>query len=191
MNRTSRTLLLSSLLLASCASTHREIHTTGRPLGELQSRYDYLADVTLESEPVTGDSQGGCILWLFDYGDSDYAETIVYSGSRFTFLTDLLGNSRLDELKQAAVRDACAASGCDVLAYPMFRWKKFRHLFYVEYLVEVTGYPGHIRGIENVPRTIIPGTLRLGPDDRPIPSENIYRFEGLEGGPAPILQIGG
>ncbi len=172
---------ISLCLLASCASTHREIHTTGRPLGELRSLNDYVVDLQISSEPVTGEASGGTALGLFTFGATDYAEAMTYDGGAFRLVSELLGSSRLDELKRAAIRDACADSSCQVLAYPTFRWKEKSNPFSTEYQVEVTGYPGFIKEIQNIRREVRPGLLQLGPDDDPVPPANRYRIEAGEG----------
>ncbi|RMH03171.1 MAG: hypothetical protein D6702_06800 [Planctomycetota bacterium] len=145
-----------------------------------------MVDVQISSEPVTGEATGGTAFGIFTFGATDYAEAMTYDGSGFRLVSDLLGASRLDKIKRAAIRDACAESKCQVLAYPTFRWKKEWKLFATEYTVQVSGYPGFIREIRNVPRQVSPGLLRLGPDDDPVPPANRYR---IEGGEAAAIQV--
>ncbi|MBL7008935.1 MAG: hypothetical protein ISR76_08050 [Planctomycetes bacterium] len=179
--------VLGLSLLASCASTHREIHTTDRPLGEIRSLNDYVVDIQIASEPVLGKAAGGTVLGLFIIGDTDYADAIGFDGDSFNLLSSILGSSRLDELKRAAIRDACAASSCEVLAYPTFRWNESSNPFVTQYTVEVKGYPGFIKEIKNIRREVKPGMLQLGPNDDPVPPGNRYRVEAGDGA---TLQVG-
>ena len=182
-----KALLLSCALLASCATTHHETHTTPRPIGVMESLNDYVADVQISSEAVTGSAEGGTFLGLFETGTQDYAEYLAFDGKSFSPLSAFLGDIRLDEVKRAAVLDACKKAGCDVLAYPIFQWFANENIFVTEYKVQVKGFPGFIKGIKNYPRQIVPGQLRLGPNDDPVPAQNRYRIEGADGA---VLQLG-
>ncbi len=181
------TLLPLALLVAGCSSTHRDVHVTGRPIGEMQSLNDYVVNIEIQSEQVTGAAKGGVLFGFIETGSTDYAEYITYDGDSFVSLSSILGSSKLDQVKRAAVRDACSKAGCDVLAYPMFEWSKDSALFVSEYSVEVRGYPGFIREIKNYPREIVPGKVQLGPDGDPVPEQNRYRIEGADGA---VLHLG-
>lgn len=178
---------LVAILVAGCQSTHRDVQVTGRPIGEMQSLNDYVANIEIQSEQVTGTAKGGVLFGVLDTGTTDYAEYITYDGNSFSSLSSILGSSRLDQIKRAAVKDACSKAGCDVLAYPMFEWSSNSALFVKEYTVEVRGYPGFIREIKNYPRKVVPGTLQLGPDGDPVPEQNRYRIEGADGA---VLHLG-
>ncbi len=171
---------LCAVLFTSCASSHYETHLTSSPLGSIRSLNDYVADVQVEPKRVTGKSSGGTFLF-FDTGDDDYADYLIYDGQRLGILDLVLGTSRLEELKRAAVHNACQGAKCDVLAYPMFHWKESSTWFGSQYTVIVTGFPGYVQGIKTVPRTIVPGVLHLGPDESIVPPENRYRVESSEG----------
>ncbi len=178
---------------SSCNSTHRDVHLTGRPIGDLQSLNDYVADVQISSKPILGTAEGGTALLVFKTGAMDYSDCIVYDGGAFTSVSNILGSGRLAEIKRAAIRDACARADCDVLAYPMFEWTEQQVLFGSTYVVTVKGYPGHLREIRGVEREVVPGRIRLGPsdtDDQAVPEQNRYRVE-TQGGGAVNLNLQG
>ncbi len=179
-------MLSIALLLAGCSSTHRDVQITERPIGEVQCLNDYVVDIEIQSESVTGTAKGGVLFGVFDTGSTDYAEYITYDGDSFLPLSSMLGSSKLDQVKRAAVMDACSKVGCDVLAYPMFEWREQSALFLSEYSVKVRGYPGFIREIKNYRRDIVPGKVQLGPDGDPVPEQNRYRVEGADGA---VLQL--
>lgn len=156
-------------LLASCASTNRDIIQTGHPFGMLEPGIDHVVDITMGSERVTGEASGSVILWVYAIGATDYSDGLavtapassgdsiagMFSGM-FSSVTGAVGSllpqSPLGRIKSAAVRAACDEAGCDVLGYPMFYVDETNYFLWKEIRVVVKGFPGEIKSIKNVPR---------------------------------------
>ena len=151
-------LALFVTLAIGCTSTKRDLITTGKPFGDFGPLNDYIVEVDVDEDRVSGKSKGGTYFFgLFSFGDTDYAdETRVLAPDNLDSghkvgLSDLFG-SRVKELKSAAVRDACDTAKCDVLAYPMYTITYNEGFFSDSYTVEVRGFPGHVKTVYTVPR---------------------------------------
>lgn len=113
---------------------------------------------------------------LFSFGASDYVEGALIDDGK---MISVFGSSRLSEIKSAAVRDACEKNSCDVLAYPIFQWRQVDNFLSTEYKVQVKGFPGMVRSVQNVPRVIAPGHLRFdGNAANFVPEANRFTVNG-------------
>lgn len=156
-------------LLASCASSNRDIIQTGHPFGMVVPGIDHVVDINLDSKRVEGAASGAMILWVYAVGATDYSSGLavtvpaasggdsvagMLSGvfSAIPSVFDLLPESPLGRIKSAAVRAACDAAGCDVLGYPMFHVDETDFFLWKVIKVRVKGFPGRFKGVRNVPR---------------------------------------
>jgi hypothetical protein len=149
-------LLISIIFLCSCASTTRDIISTGHPLGVISAMNDHEVDIRFESERVSGDASGTTILKIFHWGPGNFSDGLAVQSTDEGFLSSAVGalgsmlpDSGLGKVKSAAVRDACDKAKCDVLGYPMFYIDEMDYLLWTETSVSVVGFPGKIHAITN------------------------------------------
>ena len=150
------TLLIPLILLCSCASTTRDIISTGHPLGTISAMNDHKVDIRFESDRVTGAASGTTILKIFHWGPANFSAGLTVQTNDSGFMSSALGalgsmlpKSGLGKVKSAAVRDACDKAKCDVLGYPMFYIDERDYFLWTETSVSVTGFPGKILAITN------------------------------------------
>lgn len=173
------------LLACSCQSQVLETGLLDHPMGVSAPAQDWLVDIEFGQQRIQGRSRGGNFL-MFRVGDRDAAPA-VYGGETEIGGSALFGDSRLDQLKSAAIQDAIEQAGCDVMAYPMFRYEEVSHPFGAHYAVTVTGFPGWVQGIRKVDRQVTPGVNRFPGSLTPLPGGAHWEveFEGEGGALAP------
>jgi hypothetical protein len=149
-------LLISLIFLCSCASTTRDIISTGHPLGVISAMNDHEVDIRFESERVSGDASGTTILKIFHWGPGNFSDGLAVQSTDEGFLSSAVGalgsmlpDSGLGKVKSAAVRDACDKANCDVLGYPMFYIDELDYFLWTELEIRVVGFPGKILAITN------------------------------------------
>ena len=170
--------------LSSC-SNKMDIVETGHPMGVFEPKNDYVVDIPMKSQVVTGQSQGVKILgldWLTfgaEYraqgiglgsrgaglnsgggggGGASTVETIVNVGSGLVAaaIGPLTGSSTTKKFKEAALRSACDQNNCDVVGYPMWTVDTKNYILWKTYKVNVKGFPGKVQSLEVVPRIYDP-----------------------------------
>jgi hypothetical protein len=166
MNKISSFLTFCSvILLAACAGTSRDIIQTDHPFGMLEAANDHIVEITMGSERVSGRASGTIILGVFVMGASDYSDGLVVTtptpgggsiSDKFSSVAGAVGGlipqASVSKFKSAAVRAACDENKCDVLGYPMFYLEEVNYFLWKSVDVRVVGFPGHIKGLKNVPR---------------------------------------
>jgi hypothetical protein len=148
--------LIPLIFLCSCASTTRDIISTGHPLGAVSAMNDHEVEIRFESERVSGEATGLTILKIFHLGPGNFSEGLAVQSADAGFLSSTLGSlgsmlpsSGLGKVKSAAVRDACDKANCDVLGYPMFYIDELDYFLWTELEIRVVGFPGKILAITN------------------------------------------
>tara|TARA_Y100001934_G_C12284105_1_gene741449 strand:- start:267 stop:1034 length:768 start_codon:yes stop_codon:yes gene_type:complete len=68
----------------------------------------------------------------------------------------LIPESPRERFKKAALRNACDLNSCDVVGYPMYNVDEKNYFLWKNYKVSVKGFPGNIKGVENVGRQYSP-----------------------------------
>lgn len=147
---------IALVLLSSCASTTRDVVTTGHPFGAVTAVNDHAVDIQFESNRVEGEASGTTVLYIFNLAPSNFSEGLAVQSADDGFMSSTLGalgsmlpSSALGKVKSAAVRAACDEADCDVLGYPMFYIDRVDYLLWAELKVKVVGFPGRILSISN------------------------------------------
>ena len=110
-----RTAVLISLsFLCSCASTTRDIISTGHPLGVISATNDHEVDIRFEPNRVSGAASGTTVLKIFHWGPGNFSDGLAVQSADAGFMSSALGalgsmlpESGLGKIKSDAVRDAC------------------------------------------------------------------------------------
>ena len=141
------------LLAGACKSTHREIIQSGHVLGELHPKNDHVVDVQFGSQKIQGEASGVTVLWLFNFGPSNYSKNLAYEAKNdapgyFDWLGALWPDFN-GRIKSAAVRQACDSVNCDLLGFPMYYVDETNYFLWKEHTWRVVGFPGMIQGMSN------------------------------------------
>jgi hypothetical protein len=145
--------LLFSILLAlvmgsGCSSVQKS--QINRPV-QIEIRSDMKAHVDVDmTKKLVGYASGGYLFNLIKVaGDDKYLDHVAFNGHEpgiFSFL------SKVNTIKGAAAYNAIRTSDADILVNPQYVVEESHwNPFYKQIKVKVTGYPGKIIKIKNVP----------------------------------------
>jgi len=160
------------LLAVGCAKNSRDIVNEGKTIGFFEPKRDYVVDIPMRNEKVSGQASGVKILGIFTIGAGSTAEGVQMSNrgnstlggsthstsafSAFSPALAMLPESTEEKFKAAALRDACDKNNCDVLGYAMYDVDSTNFFLFKTYDVSVKGFPGNVESLENVNRSYSP-----------------------------------
>jgi hypothetical protein len=146
-------------------NSQRDVIQSVRTYGTTEALNDYVVDIQVANQRINGRAWGGTVLFFWRTGVGDHTSLVMTKDGEVLKSDDqkhYSDVSRLDEIKSAAVRAACDAAHCDILAYPLYNVNEHNWLFGTTYEVEVIGFPAKLEGMQNVRRNIRGGTIDFG-----------------------------
>ena len=160
------------LFAVGCAKNSQDIVNEGKTIGVFEPKRDYVVDIPMRNEKVSGQASGVKILGLFTIGAGNTAEAVGMSNrgdstlggpgssssafSAFSSTLAMLPKSTEEKFKAAALRDACEKNNCDVIGYALYNIDSTNFFLFKTYDVSVKGFPGNVESLENVNRSYSP-----------------------------------